>query len=304
MAVVYINNATFIDNWANNIALISVSTNCFFSLSNVLFSNSSTFAGGIELMNSVEGSIQNVTFIDQMSVYGPCINLVSLSKEIEIKNVSFLASKQNHQLFHGKVLSLWSSNVLVSSLYIYGIQGKGLVDVQFNSKAEFQEINISEINCLFRSKGCLFFEDANSEMSIKHLMIKNIRTMNSLFYVENSALLIQEMILSVAMIDLQSSEKYFFWFDSSNVTFLAFDFKDVCGKMIYIYTSRTNFTNGVVDNTNMLASVDLNYWTNNFGTSLCFYNMALQAIVHNVTFIKTGFFDYGVRSHINIFFSN
>ena len=201
MANISIDSAYFADNIAFHIALMTISTNCQFILLNTVIQNLTTIGGGINLANSIEATIQNISFLNYNSQNGPAISMVSLASELMIYNMTFLINSAEGDPINspGKLLGVWDSQAMISSLTTSNIFGKGLFDIQFNSQIYFEFLEITNNTCNFKTKGCLFFVDSNSSVNISNMKISNVSTFNSIIFVQNSQFLLSGLILNIAL---------------------------------------------------------------------------------------------------------
>ena len=294
MSNVSIESAYFERNLALHNALLTVSTNCKLILSNIAINQLTTLGGGINLENSIDAKIQNLSFLDYYSLMGPAISLFSLSSTLLLYNISFEISptQEDHTIFPGKFLGVWDSQILLTKFTTANITGKGLFDVQFNSQVDFEILDITNNVCVYKAKGCLFFIDANSSVSISDLKISRVTTFNSLIFVENSKCFFFNLIIDLALMDLMSVDKYFFILDSSNVTFSGFELHSLSAKFMYVTTSSVTFQSGYAENANAFQVIPDQYYMYRQGTALFYFYQALKVQFFNVT--VTGFYYYQV----------
>lgn len=285
-----IESAYFERNMALHKALLTVSTNCQFTLTNVVINQLTTMGGGINLENSIDAKIQNLSFLDYYSLMGPAISLFSLSSKLLLYNLSFEISptQVENTIFPGKFLGVWDSQILLTKFITANITGKGLFDVQFNSKVDFEILDITNNVCVYRAKGCLFFINANSSVSISDLKISRVTTFNSLILVENSKCNFFNLIIDIALMDLMSVDKYFFILDSSNVTFSYFELHSLSAKFMYVTASSVTFQSGYAENANAFQVIPEQYYMYRQGTALFFFYQSFKMQFFNVT--VTGFY--------------
>ena len=289
---VTIESAYFETNMAFHNALMTVSTNCQLTLSNVVINQLQTLGGGINLENSIEAKIQNISFLDYFSFMGPAISLFSLSSKLLLYNLSFQISPTHGEdtIFPGKFLGVWDSQILLTKFITANITGKGLFDVQFNSQVDFEILDITNNVCVYKAKGCLFFIDANSSVSISDLTISRVTTFNSLIFVENSRCFFFNLVIDIALMELLSVDKYFFILDSSNVTFSNFELHSLSAKFMYVTASSVTFQSGYAENVNAFQVIPEKYYMYRQGTAVFFFYQSFKVQFFNVT--VTGFYYY------------
>ena len=295
MANVSIVSAYFADNLALHIALITISTNCQFFLLNTVIKNLTTIGGGINLANSIDSIIQNLSFVNYNSQMGPAISMVSLSTKLMLNNISFLIiSTSDQNLYPGKLLGVWDSQALISRLTTSNVIGQGLFDIQFNSQITFEILEITNNTCNFIAKGCLFFIDSNSSVFISDIKISNVTTFNSIIFVQNSQFAVSGLILKIALMDKSSVDKYFLILDSSNVTFLNFELIYLSSKFMVATASVVTFQSGNAGNMEAYKYIPDQYFAFQQGVALFYFYQSFNVEFINVTFHGFGYFVAGV----------
>ena len=287
---VSISSAVFTDNKAINIAFLSVFIYSTLSLIDIIISNLTTLAGGLNLADSIDAFISNLTFIDYCSEYGPGISLTSVySNRMEINNITFLSSENNKiQCNNSKILSSWESTANISGFLAANITGNGLFDIRFNSFINFELIEIQNNTCISTDKGCLFLVDSNSEISISNIKISQSTTFNSLIFVQKSICNIQGLLLYLTVMDRLSVDQYLLILTSSVFLLTNFEVLAIDAKFLSAVASNLTIQFGVFNNSNSLT------YAYDIGKSLIFLYQMLDARILNLTIQELGAYNLGV----------
>lgn len=281
-------SAVFTDNRANN-ALFSVFTYSTLILTDLLVDSLTTLAGGLNLANSIDALISNVTFIDYCSQYGPGIFLTSVSSNrLEIRNIFFHNSENNNkQCNNSKILGLWESSANMTDFLATNITGNGLFDIRFNSLISFKFIEIQNNTCVSTDKGCFFLIDSNSVVSISNIKISQSNTFNSLIFVQNSRCNIKELQVNLTKMDSLSLDQYLLIIISSDFFLINFEIVSIEANFLSAVASNLTIQLGILNNS------DIGFLTN-IGLCLIFLDQTLKSQIFNITIQRFGIYDYGV----------
>lgn len=292
-ANVNISSAVFTDNKALNIAFLSIFTYSALSLIDVKISNLTTLAGGLNLANSIDAFISNLTFIDYCSTYGPAISLTSIySNKLELNNITFLSSENTDLQCHNpdKILGSWESSVNITGFLVENITGNVLFDIRFNSLIRFELIDIRNNSCVSTDKGCLFLIDSNSEASILNIRISQSKTFNSLIFAQKSICNIKGLLLDQTVMDKSSVDQYLLILTSSVFSLMNFEVLSIDAKFLSVVASNLTIQFGVFNNSDRLA------YSYDIGQCFIFLYQTINAMLSNLTIQDLGAYELGVTA--------
>ena len=250
--------------------------------------NLTTLAGGLNLANSIDAFISNITFIDYCSQFGPGIFLTSVSSNrLEIMNIYFKSENNNKQCNNSKILGLWESSANMTNFLATNITGNGLFDIRFNSFISFKLIEIQNNTCVSTDKGCFFLIDSNSHVSISDIKISQSNTFNSLIFVQNSKCDIKGLQLHLTKMDKLSLDQYLLIIISSDFSLTNFDVLSIEAKFLSVVASNLTIQLGIFNKSEIAFSYDI-------GDALIFLDQTLKAQIFNITIQGYGSYDLGV----------
>jgi len=103
-------------------------------------------------------------------------------------------------------------------------------------------------------KGCFLYIDSNSKVSINVMKFDQIFTNNSLIYIDNSQLLLENIQINGLFLSKNTKDGLYFWIDSSNVSInhlSAFSFNM---QLFYQQNAMVLINNSIFDNQGIIGN--------------------------------------------------
>jgi len=200
------------------------------------------------LNTDILGQIRNLTFKNHSTTLGPTLTFINLPDYVLCTDITLVSSNFTN-VYPSKIGVMWNSLVNFSNFSITNFQGRGFFEVQYYSELNLENISVTNFIFWNQGKGCFLFIGSQSVVSATGLKFENIVTNNSLIYVDNSNMTLEEISLNQIQLTNDTKDGCYLYLDSSSIVNINnMQVNSFINQLIFQQTAYLTINNSTIDN--------------------------------------------------------